>query len=95
MFGTASVITTKAAKPRKDKKVLQSDALTENLRWHTPMPPFLLEVKVKKVRMGRMKKEGWVRKVLSIFECQVEMIAVISPGNSSTAKLLMNTSKML
>ena len=44
--------------------------------------------------MGRMKKEGWIRKVLSIFECQVETRAVTRPGNSTTAKLKMNASKM-
>ena len=79
------MITTKAAKPRKDNKVLQSDALTENLRWHTPMPPFLLEVKVKKVKIGRMKKEGWLKKVFSILECQLETRPMMRPG-SSTAR---------
>ena len=44
---------------------------------------FLFEEKVKQVKMGRMKKEGWVRKVLSIFECQVETRAVMRPGNST------------
>ena len=45
--------------------------------------------------MGRMKKEGWVRKVLSIFECQVETRAVTRPGSSTTAQLKMKASKML
>ena len=94
-LSSATVITMKVAQPRKDRKVLQSDALTENLRWHTSIPLFLLEEKVKTVKMGRMKKEGWIRKVLSIFECQVETRPVTRPGNSSTAKLRMNPSKML
>ena len=47
------------------------------------------------MKMGRMKKEGWIRKVLSIFECQVETRAMKRPGNSTTAKLKMNASKML
>ena len=55
----------------------------------------MLEEKVKYVKMDKMKKEGWVRKVLSIFECQVETRPVMRPGNSSTAKLRMNASKML
>ena len=47
------------------------------------------------MKMGRMKKEGWIRKVLSIFVCQVETRAVTRPGNISTAKLRMKASKML
>ena len=37
--------------------------------------------------MGRAKKDGWVRKVLGIFECQVETRAIMRPGNSTTAKV--------
>jgi len=44
---------------------------------------FLLEEKVKQVKMGRMKKEGWVRKVFSILECQVETRPAMRPGNST------------
>jgi len=94
-LSSATVIAKKVAKLRKDRKVLQSDAFTENLMWHTSKPLFLLEEKVKKVKMGRMKKEGWIRKVLSIFVCQVETRAVTRPGNISTAKLRMKASKML
>ena len=45
--------------------------------------------------MGRTKKEGWVRKVFSIFECQVETRAMVSPGNSTTAKMRQNVSSKL
>ena len=45
--------------------------------------------------MGRMKKEGWIRKVLTIFECQVETRAMIRPGNSTNAKMRPNVSSML
>ena len=44
---------------------------------------FLLEEKVKQVKMGRMKKEGWAKKVFSILECQVETRAVSRPVNST------------
>ena len=37
--------------------------------------------------MGRTKKDGWVRKVLSILLCQVETWAMIRPGNSTTEKM--------
>ena len=40
--------------------------------------------------MGRAKKEGWVRKVLGIFECQVETRAMMRPGNRTTAKVRKN-----
>ena len=33
--------------------------------------------------MGRMKREGWWRKVLSILQCQVEKRAVTRPGIST------------
>ena len=79
-LSSATAIAKKVAKLRKDRKVLQSDAFTENLRWHTSIPLFLLEEKVKKVKMGRMKKEGWIRKGLNILECQIEMRAVKRPG---------------
>ena len=45
--------------------------------------------------MGRTKKDGWVRKVLSIFECQVEMRAMVSPGNSTNAKMRQNVRRRL
>ena len=35
------------------------------------------------MKMGRMKKDGWVKKVLNIFECQVEMRAVTRPGEKT------------
>ena len=77
---------------RNDKKMLHRDALTENLMWPSALPSLrpqalLLEEKVKKVNMGRMKKEGWIRKVLSILECHVEMRAMMRPGNRTTAKV--------
>ena len=45
--------------------------------------------------MGRAKKEGWVRKVLGIFECQVETRAMMRPGNRTTAKVRKNVRRRL
>ena len=45
----------------------------------------LLEENVKQVKMGRMKKEGWLKKVLSILECQLETRPTMRPG-SDTAR---------
>ena len=45
---------------------------------------FLLEVKVKQVKMGRMKKDGWLKKVFSILECQVDTRAMMGPGSNAT-----------
>ena len=42
---------------------------------------FLLEEKVKQVKMGRMKKEGWLKKVLSILEYQLETTPTMRPGS--------------
>ena len=37
------------------------------------------------MKTGRMKKEGWWRKVFSILQCQVETRAVTRPGISTVA----------
>ena len=45
--------------------------------------------------MGRTKMDGWVRKGLSIFECQVETRAVMRPGNRTTANVRKNVRRRL
>ena len=54
---------------------------------------FLLEEKVKQVKMGRMKKEGCLKKVFSILECQVETRAMMRPGSSTTDTATENIEK--
>ena len=45
--------------------------------------------------MGRTKMDGWVRKVLSTFECQVEIRAMMRPGNRTTANMRKNVRRRL
>ena len=45
--------------------------------------------------MGRAKKDGCVRKVLGIFECQVETRAIMRPGSSTNAKVRIATGRGL
>ena len=47
------------------------------------------------MNMGRTKMDGWVRKVLSTFECQVEIRAMMRPGNRTTANMRKNVRKRL
>ena len=37
------------------------------------------------MNVGRIKKGGWVIKVLRIFECHIETRAVMRPGKRTTA----------
>ena len=45
--------------------------------------------------MGRTKMDGWVRKVLSTFECQVKIRAMMRPGNRTTANMRKNVRRRL
>ena len=44
----------------------------------------MLEENVKQVKMGRMKKDGWLKKVFSILECQVEIRPMMRPGSDTS-----------
>ena len=46
----------------------------------------LNELNEKYVKVGKSKKDGWLRKVLKLPWCQVKQKAVISPGRETTMK---------
>ena len=46
----------------------------------------LFDLNEKYVKVGKSKKDGWLRKVLKLPWCQVKQRAVISPGRETTMK---------
>ena len=74
-------------KPMRVKRMLKKVAFTENListsfaRFSFFWQHFLvLDSNVKKVNIGKSKREGCLRKVLKRVRCQVKVTPVIRPG---------------
>ena len=46
----------------------------------------MFDSNVKKVKVGKSNREGWVRKVLRRERCRMKMIPVIRPGRVTVEK---------
>lgn len=81
--------------PRREKRMFVQVALKEKQSSvcffemaSVELQYFLLfDLKEKKVKVGRRRKEGWARKVLNQPSCQTKQQAVIRPGKVTAIRL--------